>query len=111
MHINHEKKCFEIFDGKYYTINITNETISGQPGVGDITKQYLYQLAYQKLASINGYDFSNSFIVPKDELEEDAGNGVLIAEVELQMLSELQLKNIKVIARDCEKIYCQYLDF
>jgi len=109
LHINHNEKRFEIFDGKYYTIRFRKNSVSGQPGVGDITKQYLYQLAYQNLANLNGYSFTNTFVIPADELFEDTGDGVEIAMVELAMMSELGLRNIKVIARDAEIFYSQYL--
>lgn len=109
LHINHEKKCFEIFDGKYYSTTFSNGKIFGQPGVSDITKQYLYQLAFKKLAQVNNYDFSNTFVIPKDELKNDTGFGVDYAKVEFQMLSELGLENVRVIARDCEIFYDQYL--
>lgn len=109
LHINHDKKRFEIFDGKYYTIQFQKNSVSGQPGVGDITKQYLYQLAYQKLANLNGYSFTNAFVVPVDELFEDKGDGIEFAMTEMAMMSELGLKNIKVIARDAEMFYSQYL--
>lgn len=37
--------CFGIFDAKYYVIKLEESEVSGQPGIGDITKQYLYQRA------------------------------------------------------------------
>lgn len=109
LHINHQKQRFEIFDGKYYNIRFNDNKVEGQPGVGDVTKQYLYQLAYKNIAEINGYSFTNAFIVPIDELDEDIGNGVQIATVKLKMLQMLGLNDIKVIARDCEKFYAEYL--
>lgn len=109
LHINHDEKRFEIFDGKYYSINFSEKFISGQPGVNDITKQYLYQLAFKDLAEINDYQFFNAFVIPKDELKEDSGAGVDYATVELKMLRQLGLENINVIARDCELFYEQYL--
>lgn len=109
LHINHDKQCFEIFDGKYYKIRFIGNQVQGQPGVGDMTKQYLYQLAYKNLAAINGYGFTNAFVVPMDELENDFGNGVQIATAKLDMLHRLGLQDIKVIARDCEMFYAEYL--
>ena len=42
--------CFGIYDAKYYCIDFNEANgkykETGQPGVGDVTKQYLYQLAY-----------------------------------------------------------------
>ncbi|WRK55189.1 LlaJI family restriction endonuclease [Coprobacillaceae bacterium CR2/5/TPMF4] len=51
---NHE---FIIFDAKYYNAHLEKGIIpSGQPGIESITKQYLYQLAYQKF--IKDHEFS-----------------------------------------------------
>ena len=63
-----------------------------QPGIESITKQYLYQLSYQKF--INEHAFtrvSNCFLLPtKEERIIDGG------EVKLQMLADFGLQNIKV---------------
>lgn len=113
--VNHKEKCFQIYDAKYYQI-VVNEnrdgsfSISGQPGVGDITKQYLYQLAYSNLAQLNGYQFNNAFIIPKDDFAGDYGVGVEVATVSMNMLGDLGLAEIKIIARDCATIYKQYLN-
>ncbi len=44
---------FVILDAKYYTMCLKNNKIEGQPGIGDITKQYLYQLAYKTFIELN----------------------------------------------------------
>src|SRR5699024_5355536 len=54
--VDKEYKTLRIFDAKYYLINYKkdeNDTfeIYGQPGVNDIVKQYLYQLAYTDFAT------------------------------------------------------------
>lgn len=47
---------FIIFDAKYYNTKLEPDTPSkGQPGIESISKQYLYQLAYQKF--IKDHDF------------------------------------------------------
>lgn len=84
---------FIIFDAKYYNANLQKGIIpSGQPGIESITKQYLYQLAYQKF--INDHEFStvkNCFLLPtENDYIEDKG------EVKLEMLENLGLQNIKV---------------
>ena len=39
---------FLIFDAKYYNIQLEKgKSLRNNPGVGDVTKQYLYQLAYR----------------------------------------------------------------
>lgn len=43
-----EEYQFIIFDAKYYNIQLEeSKKLRGQPGIESITKQYLYQLAYQ----------------------------------------------------------------
>ena len=44
---------FVILDAKYYTMYLKNNKVEGQPGIGDITKQYLYQLAYKSFIELN----------------------------------------------------------
>lgn len=87
---NHE---FIIFDAKYYNAHLEKGIIpSGQPGIESITKQYLYQLAYQKF--IKDHEFSavkNCFLLPTENIYiEDKG------EVKLEMLENLGLQNIKI---------------
>lgn len=106
LHINKETKTFEIYDAKYYLISFTSNKINGQPGVSDITKQYLYELTYKGLAEENGYSFMNHFIVPIDNKEKD---NQLIAKVSFSIFEMYNLSDIVVIARDCQTIYEQYL--
>ncbi|WP_270279943.1 LlaJI family restriction endonuclease [Vagococcus bubulae] len=108
LHIDSD--TFHIYDGKYYLIEFDGTHIKKAPGVGDITKQYLYQQAYAKLAKKNGYRFTNKFIVPKDNLKADNGQGVLIATVSLPLFESFDLSKIEVIARDCETFFNEYLD-
>lgn len=98
-----------IFDAKYYQINFDGKRVKGNPGVADITKQYLDRLAYSNLADINGFTFTNSFVVPMDDLSEDSGHGVQIDTVQFIMLSALGLQNTTVIDRDSATLYKQYM--
>lgn len=100
---NHE---FIIFDAKYYNAHLeAGITPSGQPGIESITKQYLYQLAYQKF--IEDHDFSavkNCFLLPTENTcIEDKG------EVKLEMLNNLELQNIKVRFIPATMAYDLYL--
>ena len=84
---------FIIFDAKYYNAHLEKGlTPSGQPGIESITKQYLYQLAYQNF--IEDHEFSkvqNCFLLPTENTNiEDKG------EVKLEMFEKLGLQNIKV---------------
>ena len=110
LHVNYQSNSFDIYDGKYYSIRFEEESISGQPGIEDINKQYLYQQAFSKLAIINNFRFKNYFVIPVDDLLEDKGYGVEMYKVSIPYISELGLEDIVVIGRDCSKFYNAYLD-
>lgn len=76
-----------------------------QPGIESITKQYLYQLAYQQF--IEDHNFSsvkNCFLLPTENNEiEDKG------EVRMEMLSNLRLQDIKIRLIPATMAYDLYL--
>lgn len=66
----HSTLC--ILDAKYYKPKGSDNSISGVPGVGDIDKQLLYQLAYQELIDENNLSVENAFLFPDyREIDED----------------------------------------
>lgn len=74
-------------------------------GIESITKQYLYQLAYQKF--ITGHAFEgveNCFLMPTE-----GKNIIHKGEASMQMLSALGLQNIKVRFLPAEKVFEHYL--
>lgn len=60
------RSYFAIMDAKYYSIELDTNHVAGQPGVGDIDKQYLYQLAFLKFIEAHGLDVVNAFLCPGD---------------------------------------------
>ena len=97
---------FIIFDAKYYNAQLEpGNAPKGQPGIESVTKQYLYQLAYQKF--ITDHDFSevkNCFLMPTENSKiEDRG------EASMEMLSNLGLQNIKVRFLPATLAYEHYL--
>jgi len=100
-------KCgFIIFDAKYYNIQLEqNKELKGQPGIYDITKQYLYQLAYKKfidLHSIN--DVKNCFLMPTEQpdiIDKGYAN--------MEMLNELGLQHIQIRQLPAINMYGYYL--
>lgn len=103
--------CFGIYDAKYYCINFksmgTRYKVTGQPGVEDITKQYLYQLAYDDFIKKQGYGYvQNMFLCPQETAEPDYGY------VEMKMLRAIggtSLDNIMVVKLCAEEMYDLYL--
>ena len=97
---------FIIFDAKYYNAHLEKGTAPiGQPGIESVTKQYLYQLAYQKF--IEEHEFTavkNCFLLPTENSGmEDKG------EVRMEMLSNLGLQNIKTRLIPADMAYDLYL--
>ena len=100
--------CFAILDAKYYIIKLTKYSIEGNPGVGDITKQYLYQLAYQDFIEKCGFKYvQNAFLVPTDDDKEEF---VGTAEFDMMKDAGKQLEHIAVIKLPAKRMYQIYLN-
>ena len=99
------KDEFIIFDAKYYVYKTKNNTIENQPGIESVTKQYLYELAYKEF--IKDHEFKkikNGFLFPK------YAEGIEIkGYVQLNMLTDMNLKNIQIILLPVKEIYELYL--
>lgn len=101
--------CFGIFDAKYYNIEFADPggKVTGQPGVGDVTKQYLYQLAYDDFIEKQGYQYvQNLFLCPQEKAEPGFGY------VEMKMLKTIGnkgMEDIAVVKLCAEEMYEIYL--
>jgi hypothetical protein len=97
---------FIIFDAKYYNLQLErNKNLRGNPGVSDIVKQYLYQLAYMDF--INKHNISvvkNCFLLPT-ERNEIVKKGT----AKLGILEKLKLQNIQIRLLPAMKVYSYYL--
>lgn len=104
--------CFGIYDAKYYCIDYQvkdgEAKISGQPGVGDVTKQYLYQLAFDDFIVKQGYRYvQNMFFCPGENADKDFGW------VQMDMLHQIgdkKLENIAVVKLCASEMYDIYLE-
>ena len=97
---------FIIFDAKYYNAHLEKEIVpTGQPGIESVTKQYLYQLAYQKFITEHGFSVvKNCFLLPTENSTiEDKG------EVRLEMLANIGLQDIKTRLIPASMAYDLYL--
>lgn len=95
-----------IYDAKYYNTQFHTNHITGQPGINDITKQYLYELALSDIIHKNNLKVFNYFVMPKDDLgyqEKMAGY------VKLTMLEKLGLEPIGIIYSDSQMMFDKYL--
>lgn len=97
---------FIIFDAKYYNAHLEKGIIpTGQPGIESVTKQYLYQLSYQKFIEEHNFTaVKNCFLLPTENNGvEDKG------EVRMEMLSNLGLQDIKTRLIPATMAYDLYL--
>lgn len=96
---------FIIFDAKYYNLKLDRNRLSGYPGIGDVTKQYLYQLAYKDLiADADIKSIKNCFLMPTDNVDV-----IKIGQVRMEMLESMNLENIQVRLLPAIEIYEHYL--
>ena len=102
-----EDHQFIIFDAKYYNIQLEeNKKLRGQPGIESITKQYLYQLAYQQFITEHQiHTVRNCFLMPTSDKEV-----VVKGTASLAMLSSLGLQDIQIRLLPAETMYKHYTD-
>lgn len=109
IHQKDDKCNFIIFDAKYYNLQLEEgKDLAGNPGVGDVTKQYLYQLAYKSFVEINKIDkVLNCFLMPTEESGEQ---GVINkGYVRMSMLTGLGLVPIQIRFLSATMMYKLYL--
>lgn len=97
---------FLIFDAKYYNIQLEKgKSLRGNPGVGDVTKQYLYQLAYKDFIKAHNISVvKNCFLMPTEK-NEIIKKGI----ARLPMLEALGLENIQIRLIPASMLYERYL--
>ena len=96
-----------IFDAKYYLLQLEDgKPLRGNPGIGDITKQYLYQLAYQRfIREHNIAAVKNCFLMPIE------GNEIVEkGTARMDMLSNLGLEDIQIRLLPAERVFSCYLN-
>lgn len=101
--------CFGIFDAKYYNIVLNKNELRNYPGVADVTKQYLYQLAFNNFIKKHSFaDVKNVFLFPT---ENDCS--CLIGEVKMGILEGLSnppLTKISIVKLSARKMFKWYLN-
>jgi len=98
---------FIIFDAKYYNIQLEEDKkLRGQPGIESVTKQYLYQLAYQPFVEEHQIQtVRNCFLMPT------SGNDIVFkGTVSLAMLSSLGLQDIQIRLLPAKMMYNHYIE-
>lgn len=98
---------FVIFDAKYYMIQLEcSKKLRGQPGISDIIKQYLYQLAYKKFIDLHRINkVKNCFLMPTEK-PDIINKGY----ANMEMLDDLGLRHIQIRQLPASKMYEYYLN-
>ena len=111
-----EDRSISIYDAKYYNIILTEKLLKNYPRVEDISKQYLYELAYRDLIKRNNLKIKeNAFIMPTDKkinLEETNFKeiGKEIGTVKFEIFPKsLELKDIKIVLTPATRMFEKYL--
>ena len=97
---------FIIFDAKYYNMQLeSNKPLRGQPGLESVTKQYLYQLAYQRFIQEHRFNIvKNCFLMPTQR-----DDFIPKGQVAMDMLGNLGLEPIQNRLIPAKKAYELYL--
>ena len=106
--ISIQDSLFMIIDAKYYLLKVEVNGLYNNPGIGDVTKQFLYQLAYKDLVSAQEKDLvvKNFFVMPTEsETDLDFGS------VTMEMFTgkPLELSPIYIIKLNVAEVYHAYL--
>lgn len=99
-------QAFIIFDAKYYCMRLQpGKPVRNQPGIGDVTKQYLYQLAYHEFLEKQGITaIRNCFLMPTD-----ANEIIRKGFVSMDMLDRIGLESIQIRLMPAKRVYELYL--
>lgn len=97
---------FIIMDAKYYSIQLEKDKeLRGNPGIGDVTKQYLYQLAFMNfIADHKIENVKNCFIIPTQY-----NHVVKKGTVMMDMLKNLGLQEIQIRLFPADLLYGCYI--
>lgn len=99
---------FMIFDAKYYLLKVEDKGLYNNPGIGDITKQFLYQLAYKDLVSAQEELVVKNFFVMPTESETDLDFGSVT--MDMFTCKPLELSPVYIIKLNVDEVYRAYLE-
>lgn len=103
------KSNFNIYDAKYYNIEISGGKIINPFSIYDISKEFMYQMIFQDVIRNNSLNVSNTFIVPTASKEKDE---ISLAKIELDIFTKnLNHAPIEVKYRYTFDLYNYYLGY
>ena len=85
--------AYWLFDAKYYLPRVNDKTVYGLPGVGDVTKQFLYQQALQAQGDQPTPPIHNAFLMPLPDSEAEQSPTApisLFARVSMPLFKQLE---------------------
>jgi hypothetical protein len=97
-----------IFDAKYYKLpfNDTGSLLSGHPGVEDVNKQYLYELALRQCdRNIDVMHYYNIFLLPSPGQEIE-----VIGHVRMPLFNNMNIGPVYLITLPAKDIYNMYIE-
>lgn len=98
---------FTILDAKYYNLQLEyDKDLRGNPGIGDVTKQYLYQLAYKQFIEDHKIEVVKNYFLMPTEGKEFLDKGL----VSIEMMSNLGLSDIQIRMLPASTIFEFYLN-
>ena len=105
--LDHDKADWMvILDAKYYSIQLEEELpLQGNPGVNDVAKQYLYEIAYRDFLRAHGIErVRNGFLFPAEEARRENEKKVY-----LELFSKMGCAAIEVIEISPVQLFDAYL--
>lgn len=98
------ENSFVISDAKYYLIKLTDDKLSGNPGVEDVIKQYLYQIAFDEYIKIKKFSLiKNMLLFPSEEKEIKQ-----LGKVTIKFLKDLGFEDITLFSVPTDRIFELY---
>ncbi|NME09454.1 LlaJI family restriction endonuclease [Paraclostridium bifermentans] len=91
-----------ILDAKYYNIDFEESKIKNYPGIGDITKQYLYEQALK--VKYSGYEFLNILVFPTEQESKIFGT------VDIDFMSKLNLSKVNLYKVNDVEVFNMYIN-
>lgn len=98
----------DIYDAKYYLLHV-NEAgkLKNLPGIGDITKEFLYELVYKEYRLAHGITMGrNAFVLP---MEDEEFIILCKGEIKMNMFTQIGLKPIDLLFVDASAIFEHYV--
>lgn len=98
-----------ILDAKYYNFHISNVDIYNNPGLADVLKQYIYELALSEFIYENDIVvYCNAFLFPSSKIYLNEKSYAIYNP--LSQIGDRKLENIKAIRVDASTFFDAYLN-